>query len=254
MQYIDEKKEIIKSTDYQLLKIIDGNREIKSHHINALARAIQKDNLLHIEPILVNEKMEILDGQHRYKAAELIRVPYYYRIVNDAENSSIGILNTNRKNWTLVEFASFYSKVNNNKHYIKLENLLEKQNWKIGVAFAFLGYNIRTREAKDRFCSGAFEYDFDEELLETRIQHHNRFFMFCKDKDIIGYESFSTLSCINAFFDFTESKRIDWNTFCDRLNNHYILIGRRHNRDEFIEMFLLLYNKGNTYRIEKCDL
>lgn len=69
---------ILKTNDYGLFKSIMANREIDDKHVKRLAKSIARKNLLYIRPLIVNEKMQIIDGQHRLAAAKEIKATVYY--------------------------------------------------------------------------------------------------------------------------------------------------------------------------------
>ena len=75
---------IVKTTDYSIFKKINGNRGISHSHVTKLTAAIARRNLLQLFPIIVNEKMEIVDGQHRLWAAKRLKLPIYYEKMKEA--------------------------------------------------------------------------------------------------------------------------------------------------------------------------
>ena len=57
--------EIQQSTKYRQFKRIKGNRVLNPNHIARLKKSIERKNLLHLNPIIVNERHEIIDDtQH----------------------------------------------------------------------------------------------------------------------------------------------------------------------------------------------
>ena len=60
--------------DYDLLKNIDGNRSINQLHVKRLSNSMMNKHL--ISPIIVNEKYQIIDGQHRFEASKILTYPF----------------------------------------------------------------------------------------------------------------------------------------------------------------------------------
>ena len=59
-------KPVIQRTNkYDLFKRIESNREVNPAHLKKIEKSISEKNFLHLYPIIVNERMEIIDGQHR---------------------------------------------------------------------------------------------------------------------------------------------------------------------------------------------
>lgn len=89
---------------------------------------MQKEYL--ICPIIVNEKMEIIDGQHRVKAAEFLGFPVYYNIIESYGLKQVQYLNANSKNWTIEDYINSYCDTGSEsykiykefKEYYKLPN------------------------------------------------------------------------------------------------------------------------------------
>lgn len=63
--------QIYKTKDYTSFRAIVSNREVNKAHVKKLAASIRKKNLLYIRPVIVNDRMEIIDGQHRVAACNI---------------------------------------------------------------------------------------------------------------------------------------------------------------------------------------
>ena len=51
--------------DYDKFKLLEENRTVSKSHVNKLKIAIgDNPNIMRAQPILVNEDMEVIDGQH----------------------------------------------------------------------------------------------------------------------------------------------------------------------------------------------
>ena len=62
---------ILKSFEYKKFKFMVGNRAINDRHVNNLVKSIEKNGLI-MNPSCVNEKSEIVEGQHRLMACEIL--------------------------------------------------------------------------------------------------------------------------------------------------------------------------------------
>ena len=71
--YNEVVTEIRKTNNYPMFKNMIGNREIKDKNYKKLIRSMSEKQL--IIPILVNEKLEIIDGQHRFNACKTLQLP-----------------------------------------------------------------------------------------------------------------------------------------------------------------------------------
>ena len=104
------KEQRIQSTDqYHLFKTITSNREVDRKHVKRLAQAISDQNLLHLNPIIVNSNMDVIDGQHRLAAAKQLRLPIYYVMDDEVGKNHIAKLNSNAKNWGTMDYVNYWT-------------------------------------------------------------------------------------------------------------------------------------------------
>ncbi|MBC8147318.1 MAG: ParB N-terminal domain-containing protein, partial [Bacteroidetes bacterium] len=71
-------KKIYKTKNYEKFKFMVGNRPINSAHTAKLIESIKGKYLFN--PIIINEKWEIIDGQHRFEAIKQLNLPLYFFI------------------------------------------------------------------------------------------------------------------------------------------------------------------------------
>jgi len=101
--------QILKTSDHDLFTSFTSNREIDEKHVAQLVKSITSRNLLHINPILVDSKMRIIDGQHRLEAARILKTDIYYIVSDDVDRLDISKLNSNQKNWNAMDYINFWT-------------------------------------------------------------------------------------------------------------------------------------------------
>lgn len=122
MTKIKKDNTIFKTDDYSIFKRIDGNRNESSSHIKRLVKSFNSDPAsARYNPILVNDKYEIIDGQHRIKALEELGLPVYFVQEDGLSLGQVRNLNTNTKNWNPTDFARSFAEIGNNNYQIYLE-------------------------------------------------------------------------------------------------------------------------------------
>jgi hypothetical protein len=77
-----------------------------------------------MHPIVVNEKMFIVDGQHRFEACRRLGLPIHYLVQRGAQAQDI-IPVQNSKKWGLDDFIHFYV-AENNLEYIYFAEFRER--------------------------------------------------------------------------------------------------------------------------------
>ena len=98
--------EVLTTFDYSRFKFMLGNRRIDQHNLGRLKESFKKKYLF--SPIMVNQKMEIVDGQHRYLAAKDLKLPINYMIVKNYGIEEVQVLNTNSSNWKGMNYLQMY--------------------------------------------------------------------------------------------------------------------------------------------------
>lgn len=105
--------------DYTMFSFLVDNRQTARNHINKLKSAIrQNPEILDVQPILVNEKMEIIDGQHRFMAASELNLPITYTMVKGLDINTARDMNVLQKQWTVDDYAMSYAKAGNENYAI----------------------------------------------------------------------------------------------------------------------------------------
>lgn len=110
--------------DYSIFKRLVGNRDIPESRISKIIDSIQKIGWVH-NPIVVNEKMEVIDGQGRLTALQRLKMPVEYIIAPGASTKECIYMNMNMVNWKLPDFIKSYAE-QGNENYQRLLSLMEK--------------------------------------------------------------------------------------------------------------------------------
>jgi hypothetical protein len=110
------------TTDYFLFRPIEGNRNKNLLHINRLKKSMAESYLFTV--IIVNEKYEIIDGQHRFDVIQELKLPLNYIVCNGYGLNEVHILNQNSKTWTSDDYLDGYCKLGY-KDYIKYREFKE---------------------------------------------------------------------------------------------------------------------------------
>ena len=80
---------------YEMFHFIEGNRSID--HEDRIEKSIRTSGLL-VQPILVNQNMEVIEGQNRYQACKNLGLPIYYVIQDGIGLDEVKSLNSASKN------------------------------------------------------------------------------------------------------------------------------------------------------------
>lgn len=94
-------KEISKvciTDNYGMFKRLEGNRDIADSRCKKIIKSIQTNGYIH-SPIIVNENMEVIDGQGRLKALETLGLPVEYIVFPGMSIKECIALNVYQTGW-----------------------------------------------------------------------------------------------------------------------------------------------------------
>lgn len=117
---------IQQTSDYDKFSFLSNNREYNRKHVENLKKAfVENGNLTMVQPILVNENYEIIDGQHRFVAAQELGQPLFYTMVSGLGIENALSMNILHRSWTSEDYARSYA-LSGKKGYIDYLNLREE--------------------------------------------------------------------------------------------------------------------------------
>jgi ParB-like nuclease domain len=158
--------------DYKKFKFLNGNRDVNQAHLKKIARSMALNpELLPVRPILVNEDFEIIDGQHRYTAAQELGLPIYYEVAKGLKATDAIDLNRNQRNWTLLDYAKAYKTEGNKNYSLFLEFVEEFKGISPSTIMVFMRGG-QSQGMGGRFRAGEFIVA-DEELARTWLEQLN---------------------------------------------------------------------------------
>lgn len=166
---------MVSTKDYNLFKDFSSNREIDEKHVRKLVAAIEKRNLLSVNPILVDNEFRVIDGQHRLEAAKILKTDIFY-IVGDVRRDDISKINSNQKNWTQMDYINYYT-IEGKKAYLQLSGLINhfsKISRSALIALAHPYLKRSTEEIKNGLLD-VDNIDFAHEVCKIVMYLHDQY-------------------------------------------------------------------------------
>lgn len=115
--------DIIKTTDYTIFRKMKGNRDVEPRRVKMITDSIKKIGWIS-NPIIVNKKMEIIDGQGRFEALKNLGLPVEYHIVENAKLDDCRMMNNSMMKWNTKDYIYSYA-VTGNENYKRVKTLME---------------------------------------------------------------------------------------------------------------------------------
>jgi hypothetical protein len=121
--YVQENV-VYSTTNLEIFKTIAGNRVPNLQHVRRLVGSIKQYGMK-CNPILVNERGEVIDGQHRLLAAKECKSKIYFIRLKGYGLPEVHTLNLNQKNWNKKDFMEGYADMGI-EPYVKLKKFVQK--------------------------------------------------------------------------------------------------------------------------------
>ena len=113
---------IVETTNYEQFKFLQANRILDESKIKKLQREISLHGLK--VPIMVNEKHQIIDGQHRLMACKKLQTPIKYFVAPGTTVQDAAYANQAGSNWKQIDWIHYYA-AHGYKDYEDLESWIE---------------------------------------------------------------------------------------------------------------------------------
>ena len=231
----NNNSKVYSTTEYSKFKKLRGNRAINELHVRRLVEAIKEKDLQ--IPIIVDEDMNVLDGQHRLDAYKIVGNPIFYIVKNKFDLQDVRNVNSVARKWTLTEYLMSYCKLGK-KDYQLLEWFHRTYEFGIAECVAMLngkGY-INVAILKE-FRKGDFVID-DLEQGKTWAKNINA----CGEY----FQYYKKATFIKAMLHAMKHKDFKWSIFYKRLCNNSSKLKNQGSRNDFIVNIERIYNHGTA--------
>lgn len=221
--------QVLQTTDYSKFRVMEGNRNVNTLHLARLKISMEEDYL--ISPIIVNEGLEVIDGQHRLRCVEELGLPVYYIICEGYGVSEVHRYNGNSKNWTMDDFMSGYIEMGK-KEYEFYKGFKERYGFGHTECLMMLtGYG--GGEANKIFQSG-----------KLRIKKYNDACIIAdKIKKIEPYyDGFKRRGFVGAIIYLLKNPSFDIEEFIDKLKFQQYKMYDCSRIEQYVELIEEIYN------------
>lgn len=100
--------EVYETRDFGMFKVINGNRKDIQRRKNKVKKSVESVGYIPA-PIIVNEKMEVIDGQARLAYCKEYDVPIAYFVVDGLTVDDCIAMNISATNWGVMDYISSYA-------------------------------------------------------------------------------------------------------------------------------------------------
>lgn len=220
-----------KTQDYTLFKRIEGNRVVSNPHVNRLKHAMEEDpSTITYNPIIVNEKFEVIDGQHRLEAMQALDLPVHYIKVGGLDLGVVQRLNSVAKQWTPMDYAKSFRELGNESYRLYIEFKLE---FKFNHAILLKYLSPDDYVTNNMFKQGKF-----------RVEDRAKAWKYCSYlRDFCEYYDRAKLrNQASGFFYLIRSEQYDHKRMLQKLKQHAHRIQEQKSPVDYAREFERIYN------------
>ena len=247
------KKEVNQTVNYSMFKRLSGNRSIPVSRVNKIKNSILSVGYV-TSPIIVNENLEIIDGQGRLEALKQLSLPVEYIIHENAGINECRAMNLYQTNWTMTDYIESYAE-EGIESYVLLNEFVKKYK-KLGlnpVINAITGldgadtnsiknglFSHTNEDGRYTYAEGMLNYELKFTEIATKI-HGNKQSLFMA----IGY-AYKRFGCDHRMEDI----------LLDSLTKYYLKAIPFSNKVEALDTISNIYNmcvKGKNKIYLKSD-
>ena len=235
MKYTEVNK-IYKTDNYGMFKRLEGNRAVSELRKKRLNDSFDKVGQIPA-PIVVNDKMEIIDGQGRFEVSRERNLPIYFTVIKGIGDRECICMNTGTMNWSMRDYVDFYAE-KGLKDYITLKELDDKYTniplsaiipMARGVSANTQGYH------NENVKEGTYKITIELDELESCFKFIDSLLPTLRKKTRAN----SIIPVLTACY---KSKAIDAEILKNKVLNHSDLIVFSKDKDSFCDSLTTAYN------------
>jgi hypothetical protein len=136
--------QIFSTSDYSIFYNVDGNRKVRESHVERLIESIKVENRLHLHPIIVKKidsnRLWVIDGQHRIRAAKKLQLPVYY-LYDEGDLETAMIIDQNQRTWKLSDYLNYFC-FNKYEEYLKIQEYISNYEIPLSAILTLLSRNL----------------------------------------------------------------------------------------------------------------
>lgn len=161
---------VYRTKDYTLFKRLGGNRIINDSHVEQIKKSIESNGYIR-SPIIVNENMVVIDGQHRLEAVKRLGLPVEFVIAVGADFSEcVALNNETTSKWTYADWVNAYAE-RGNEDFIRIATLAKKYSLLPFTTILYVVNDCRIGDHKaiknGTFVLSDSDFAHSDEILST---------------------------------------------------------------------------------------
>ena len=220
------------SGTYQEFSFFDDNREIIQGKVKKLAESIEEIGYIQANPIIVDKKLRIIDGQHRFLACQELGLPIHYEISEVDHERAMILLNTTQNSWRMSDYVRLWTK-RGVECYMVLSQFESKYR---------LGISNSMKVVFDNYASGGAVKEGKQFVISKNKDDIAEFIYECKET-LDFWKSAKFIHAIVLLFNMADKKDIA------KLREKAMVFRRQPTTQDYLQLFENVINKGKSKKI-----
>lgn len=222
--------------DYSKFIYMKENRPIKEPRIDRLVGLLNQPRG-QLNPVIINENWEIIEGQHRVKACQRLGVPVMCVMSRGAKIDDCIVMNNTGDKWSFDDYLHSHSQPTrpNHQEYVKIKKFLEEYQLNTTLVTWLLSGNS-VDYGKSAFKQGTFKVK-----SLTYAEQQGAYFNVIKsfNTKVANQVRFGL-----AFVKIQKLPKFSMKTCLTQLEKYHGKFFKQSggNKDEFIELLIKCYN------------
>lgn len=237
-EVVEQQLILYRESDYEKFDHIPGNRATSKGTIKNIASSMRMFGFLEHQAILVyekDEKLVIIDGQHRFAAAQIVKLPILFRILDEEDARLFIPLNANQNNWTNANYLEYF-KYMGKSNYIKLDRFKRDNRYGLTDSMCLLT-NKRLQSTMDmvRFREGNFKIKSHQKAIEMVS-------MICDFQGIVN--KYNKCYFMRAMITLINTDGYNHELMVGKIKSDGKNINNCERTDQFLAKMISVYNNG----------
>lgn len=224
--------------NYDIFKCYPSSRDIRPNKVAIIKDSMSQHDLRN--PLIVNEKFYIIDGNHTLHVRKLLKLDVPFTIIHGLTEADIPRFNINRTSWDANDYAKHYA-VSGNENYTRFREFCAKYNLSAQIAMAMLdNQGVKSKV----FNSGLFEIT----NMSNAVKKANKL-----NELLPFYKGAKRRSFVLALLKALKNKKFDLDEFVRKVQLHRALLYDCATVEQNLKIIQTVYNYKRESD-EKIDL
>ncbi len=238
-------------TDPSIFSTHPYNQRINTDHIQNLVESMKRNGFLENRPILVNSRMQVMDGRQRLHAALILKIPVVFNIFIGTEAEEIQTIKDIQisNNWNITNHIAFGCEYKD-AGCLAVDEICRKYGIKYNDFCALALINSSETTQKIKNLTLGINKEKTDAKINFRLGVLNKLHSMINDSAMKNPKFASSLSFKKSVIRVTTAKDFSEDIFLHKCEMYLDKIRPKTSIIEYIRMFVAIYNTRNSEKIK----